>query len=296
MESGRDTAIIKRDNYETQNATIIKRNQDRTQQLLNERGAFMATIYCFTSTGNSLYTANKIADGIGAKVLPMREGPALCEDDVIGFVFPCFFWGAPRRVERFVEGLRITNKDAYVFAVYNCGGPVFGVLGALKKILKSKDIRLRFCARIISVTNYLPEYDAKDSEVLRRRVEARVRRITEAIRSRKTNWIPAITLMNRLISKAYPDESCDRYFTVAPSCNGCGICRDVCPAGNIVMEEEKPGFQHKCEHCLACLHNCSACAIDWKNKTQGKARYRNAEVSLGELIAFNKRTAITTND
>jgi len=55
------------------------------------------------------------------------------------------------------------------------------------------------------------------------------------------------------------------------------------------MEAGKPQFQHQCEHCLACLHNCPARAIDWKDKTQGKARYRNANVSLDELIEFNSR-------
>ena len=248
----------------------------------------MATIYCFTSTGNSLYAANKIADKIDAKVLSMKE-PALCEDDVIGFVFPCYFWGVPRRVERFVSKMQITNKDAWVFAVYTCGGPVFGVLGSLKKILKSKGIRLRFSSRIISVTNYLPEYEVKDSEALRQKIEARIQKVAEAVHDRKTNWIPAITLMNRLVYKAYPDENCDQHFSIASTCNGCGICGNICPAGNIIMEAGKPGFQHKCEHCLACLHNCPVCAIDWKDKTQNKRRYRNINVSQDDLIAFNNQ-------
>jgi len=247
----------------------------------------MATIYCFTSTGNSLYTANAIADKIGGTVQSMRGNPQVCENDVIGFVFPCYFWGLPRMVERFVSSMQIANKDAYVFAVLTCGGPVFGVLGLLKKLLKSKDIRLRYGERIISVTNYLPEYKVKDSETLRHNIEMQIDRISSAIINREGNRISTLTLLNRMIYKTYPGENSDRHFRVKSSCKGCAKCQEVCPADNIAMEAGKPDFLHKCEHCLACLHNCPAQVIDWKNKTQDKERYRNAKVSLDDLIVFN---------
>lgn len=249
----------------------------------------MATIYCFTSTGNSLYTANMIADKIGGKVMSMRGDPAACEDDVIGFVFPVYFWGLPRMVERFVSKIQITNKDAYVFAVLTCGGSVFGVLGQLKKVLKAKNIRLRYGEQIISVTNYLPEYKSKDSDTLRQKIETQIHKIADAIIGREKNRIPTLSFPSRLIYKAYPGENSDRHFSVTSACTGCATCQKVCPAENLVMNAGNPEFLHKCEHCLACLHNCPAHAIDWKDKTQGKERYRNARVSLDELIAFNSR-------
>lgn len=249
----------------------------------------MATIYCFTSTGNSLYTANTIADRIEGKVLPMREQPTTCEDDVIGFIFPCYFWGLPRMVERFIAGLQITRKNAYIFAVLTCGGQVFGALGLLKKILKSNHIQLRFAKKIISVSNYLPEYIAKDSEALRQKIDTQIHKISSMVINRETNWIPAITFLNKLIYKMYPDENCDRYFSVASTCQGCATCQKVCPTNNIEMNNGKPEFQHRCEHCLACLHNCPTGAIDWKNKTQGKKHYRNTNIRLEDLIAFNGR-------
>ena len=248
----------------------------------------MATVYCFTSTGNSLYTANTIADKIGGKVLPMRGGPAVCNDDIIGFVFPCYFWGLPRMVGRFISKLQITNKDAYVFAVVTCGGPVPGVLGPPKKILKRKGVRLRYGERVLSVTNYLPEYTAKDSQALRQDIKAQIDRIAEAVSRREENRIKALPALNSLISRACPGENSDQYFSVAPQCTHCATCQKVCPAGNIIIEGGKPDFQHTCEHCLACLHNCPVQAIDWKGKTQGKARYRNVHISLDNLITFNR--------
>ena len=249
----------------------------------------MATIFCFTSTGNSLYTAKKLTEKTGGNVLPMRRGAVHCDDDVIGFVFPNYFWGIPRMVERFISGMQITNKAAYVFAVLTCGGPGFGELGIVKTLVSAKGFPLSYGIRLISVTNYLPEYTPTDSETIRRRVDGEIVRIAEAINNRKTNRIAAFSVINKMIHNAYPNESCDLHFTVASTCTGCMTCQKVCPASNITVCENKPAFHHTCEHCLACLHNCPVQAIDWKQKTQGKARYRNAGIPLNELIAFNNR-------
>lgn len=249
----------------------------------------MAAIFCFTSTGNSLYTAKAIAGKIDAKVLSMTGVPAICDDAVIGFVFPVYFWGLPRIVRHFISKMQITNKNTYVFAVITCGGPVFGVLGLLKQLLKTKNIRLRYGKRIISVTNYLPEYEAKDSDMLREKIEQQIQKIANAVTRREENRIPTISFLNKLIYSAMPDENSDRHFNVLPICKGCATCQRVCPAGNIRIEAHKPVFKHRCEHCLACLHNCPVYAIDWKDKTQGKERYRNTNISLNELISFNSR-------
>ena len=247
----------------------------------------MATIFCFTSTGNSLYTAKKLAEKIGGKVLPMHCGTMQCDDDVIGFVFPNYFWGIPRMVERFISGMQMTNKAAYVFAILTCGGPGFGELGSVKALLRTKGIRLQYGTRLISVTNYLPEYALKDSLAIRRKIDGEIMKIAEAINNRETHRVAAFSVLNKIIHNAYPNERCDQHFTVAPTCTGCMTCQKVCPASNIAMNAQKPAFQHRCEHCLACLHHCPVQAIDWKQKTQGKERYRNAGITVHELIAFN---------
>ena len=249
----------------------------------------MTTIFCFTSTGNSLSAANKLAETIGGEVLPMNNGNISCESDVIGFVFPVYFWGLPRMVARFLKDLELTNKNAYVFSVITCGGPCFGVLGDLKNLLRSKGIHLNYGKMLISPSNYLPEYVAKDSEESRKKIDENISIISDAIKNRESNRIPATTILNKIIYMTFPGENSDRFFTVSPACTGCGTCAKVCPAKNISTEAGKPEFHHKCEHCLACLHNCPAGAIDWKKRTQGKPRFRNAGVTLDELIAFNNK-------
>ncbi len=249
----------------------------------------MATLFCFSSTGNSLFTAKRLAEKMNGKVLPMNNGPVQCEDDVIGFVFPVYFWGLPRMVERFVAALQICNKDAYVFGVATSGGPAYGVLGRLKNLLLQKGISLQYGAKLISVSNYLPEYTPKDSDERQKNIAENIVKIADAITRRQSNHIEAFTFLNMIAYRFYPNEGSDRYFTVAPTCTGCGTCQKVCPAQNIVLKAGKPDFRHNCEHCLACLHHCPVCAIDWKQKTQGKDHYRNAGVSLDDLISFNSK-------
>ena len=246
----------------------------------------MATIFCFSSTGNSLYAANKIAGTIGGEVLPMNDGNSSCESDVVGLVFPVYFWGLPRMVERFLKELELTNKNAYVFAVITCGGSCFGVLGAVKNLLRSKSIQLNYGKMLISPSNYLPEFVAKDSEESRQKIDENISIISNAVKNRESNRIPATTILNKIIYTTFPNENSDRYFTVSSSCTGCGTCAKVCPAKNISIEDSRPVFHHKCEHCLGCLHNCPAQAIDWKNRTKNKPRFRNAGVTLDELISF----------
>ena len=245
----------------------------------------MATVFYFTSTGNSLYVARRIAKEIDAKVFPMREAYSVCDDDVVGLVFPNYFWSVPRIVRSFIAKLRLVNCEAYVFAVIACGDPRIGVTGMLNKLLKSKGIALSYAERIITVSNYLPKHDSNDSEGLRQITEEKLRGIIRRIKNRETTAVGSCfsALSSAIAFKFCPGADSDRDFTISVACNGCGICAKVCPAENIVIEEKRPSFLHRCEHCLGCLHNCPAEAIDWKHKTQGKKRYRHPEVSLDDL-------------
>ena len=251
----------------------------------------MAVVFCFTSTGNSLYTAKKLAEQIDARLIPMNSvslsKPAGYDDDVIGFVYPVFFWGLPRLVARFISQMRMENKNAYIFAVATYGGMVKGANGMLNNLLKSKGVHLSYGVNLKCVENYIPRYKVNDSEELRKKVDTEIVKIIGSIKNRESNKVEAYTIMNKLIHRSLPDTHSDRYFTVAPSCTGCKICQKVCPAANIEMKESKPSFLGECEHCLACLMNCPSHTVDWKNKTQGKNRYRHFAVTLDDMISFN---------
>jgi MinD superfamily P-loop ATPase len=77
----------------------------------------------------------------------------------------------------------------------------------------------------------------------------------------------------------------DRSFWVDEKCNGCGICKTICPCGNIELKADRPAWLNHCEQCLACIQWCPQEAIQFGKKTQHYKRYHHPEVTLPEMIA-----------
>lgn len=117
----------------------------------------MATIYYYTSTGNSLFAASSIGKNIDARVLPMHE--TVCRDNIIGFVYPVYFWGLPRSVETFIKELNIANPKAYIFAIATYGGMTLGVNGMVSNLLKEKGLNLSY-ARQLKCHSLYPSMDS----------------------------------------------------------------------------------------------------------------------------------------
>lgn len=249
----------------------------------------MATVFCFSGTGNSLYAARKIAAAINAEVCNMRSF-GQCGDEVIGFVFPTYFWGLPKSVDRFLDNIRITDKNAYIFSVTAYGGFSSGVNGAVEKKLKKQGLKLSYSAKVKMVENYLPGFKVNDSDELWQRSDSALDKIALDLQKRVRRKTGAYTVLNKITQKAYPPNtgSCAENFT-ADGCKSCGMCEKVCPNGNITLENGTPKFGSQCDLCLGCLNVCPADAINFGKSTRGKTRYKNRRISVDELIRFNSK-------
>jgi len=248
----------------------------------------MATIFCFSSTGNSLYAAKCIAEKANATVLSMSKPVTSCSDDVIGFVFPVYFWGLPKLVTKFISNLDIQSKDAYIFAVTTYGGAAFGVTGLLNQLLIPKGVSLQYSSKIKCVENYTPMYKINDTKAVHEKTESAIKNTVDDILVKKRKKPEFNTFINTISYSAFPaqKEDCDKNFIIQPNCSNCGCCAAICPVSNITMQDGHPAFQHHCEHCLACVHVCPAGAIQWKSKPKDKGRYRNPNVGQKELTEF----------
>lgn len=254
------------------------------------------TIYYFSATGNSLDVARELAQKTGAKLkslAPFSYREETAEDETVGIVFPVYDWNMPYVVRDFVRMLGV-SKARYFFAVATCNYLPGRALISMKKelIAKGKTLNAGFVVNMPGT--YLPMYGANPEKMQQIKFAA-MRKKTDFIaktvlagKNRRMDKSPL--LIDRLLASKmekhmdnFPAK--DREFVVEPGCNGCGTCASVCPFGNIVMEEKKPVWLHKCQQCLACIHLCAKECIQIGSKTKNRKRYKNPNVTLRDLIA-----------
>ena len=73
-------------------------------------------------------------------------------------------------------------------------------------------------------------------------------------------------------------------FSCTDSCMACGLCKKICPVGNIQMVSGKVQWLNHCQECLACLHVCPVQSIEFGKRTSGRRRYRHPQITVKELL------------
>jgi Pyruvate/2-oxoacid:ferredoxin oxidoreductase delta subunit len=149
-------------------------------------------------------------------------------------------------------------------------------------------------------SNYIPWGGPGPEAVQIRRIAAardKIGLIAAAISAREKRPVEkgplwqniVFTGFNRLSFSRVPEM--DKGFWVDEKCNTCGICKTVCPCGNIDLKTGRPVWLHHCEQCLACIQWCPQEAIQFGKKTPRYKRYHHPEVTLQEMIAAATRPA-----
>jgi len=244
-------------------------------------------VYWFSGTGNSLYAAKCLSVELGDLPLTQITETAPTEriggtDATVGFVFPAYFWNLPRAVKRFVDALEI-EPDTYIFTVVTMGGIGHGAIAAMKRALRARGYLLNYGRGVKMPDNYVLMYNPTDPdncEALLDKNDSTLIKIASDIKT-KMQSVKAIPItLNSLYKNT---ERLDIKYTVSDGCTGCGLCKRICPVGNIALEDNKPKWLHRCEHCVACISWCPIKAIDYGSKTQTRYRYRNPRIEAEEL-------------
>ena len=254
-------------------------------------------VFYFSGTGNSLKVAKDIAKEMqnceiismgNSKHYDLRE-----EYETIGFVYPTYYRGEPKKVREFISKLNLENNpNAFYYAVTTCGKYEGNALIHIKHLLKRKNTTLHFAKKLDMFSNYVVAYEMRDTVAEEtKQSQQDLRQIIKSIKNKANNKLshtePFQEIAYRLLIKFA--SNMDKNYNVSRDCTGCGICRAVCPVGNIDLDDKnRPFFKHHCEQCVACIQYCPTKAINYKDKTQSRRRYTHPDIKYSELAKMNK--------
>jgi ferredoxin len=252
----------------------------------------MTSIYYFSGTGNTYWSAKKIAERIGDAALvsisrEIKQSEIHVDADAAVFLFPSYAYGMPGIVRRFLERAEI--RADYLAALVSYGTSPGGTLGEVSRVLRRKKLTLNYGGRIPAVENYIPIFGAPSARLRKKWLvlqTAATEKAAEAILSRASNKMPTFAPLSSFVSTLFRSvcPKMGRLYRVSDACNACGFCAQLCPAGAIKMTPEGPQFQNICEQCQACLNFCPQKAITFGRLRADTERYHHPEVTVGELI------------
>ncbi|MCX5832801.1 MAG: EFR1 family ferrodoxin [Deltaproteobacteria bacterium] len=254
-------------------------------------------LFYYTGTGNSLWTTRMLAKEMsGAEIVPISSttgNPIVSGAEAIGIIFPVHIWGLPRRVIAFVDALE-KKGSRYYFAVAVNAGQVAATLIQLSKRMQARGLSLSAGYELVMPSNYIPWGGPGPEEEQIRQIEgarSKISRIAAGCAAREKRPVEKgplwqnilFTGLNRLSFSRVP--TMDRSFWADERCNGCGICKAICPSGNSALPGDRPAWLHHCEQCLACIQWCPQEAIQFGKKTPRYKRYHHPEIILRDMLA-----------
>ena len=267
-------------------------------------------IYYFSGTGNSLQTARILAGKIGgAQLVAMRSGvqpPPVPEAEAVGFVCPVYEWDVPEVVKAFVERLEL-RPEAYYFMVATYIAIHGRCFETVDRALRAKGCRLDYARALRCVASQCIAYEPfPPAKWMVPRSERKAARIGAELAARKRRPCPRMSPLARAL---YPkmmvpflnvEREFDKGFFTSERCTGCGVCRRVCPCGNITLEAGRPVWHHRCLGCDACVAYCPTKAIQFKTPEayvqlnnpvsrrlglpEHRTRYHHPAVSAADLM------------
>ena len=250
-------------------------------------------IFYFTATGNSLYVAKNIEKDLKSIPKELQKGELNYKSKQIGIVAPIYAGKLPNIVQMFIENAKFDTSYFYMILTYGHNDTIASLWSY--EFCKKNHINIDYIRPILMIDNYLPSFDMNDEMSIDKKVEDQL----EIIKNDIEHKICYISKPQQDGLKLYQKSS--QRFRMHPelingeaiimnhmNCEGCGICMQVCPIGNIEMVNQKAQrLKNTCEFCLACVHHCPFHAIELTKEKNVHARYRHPKISLKEIVQSN---------
>jgi len=242
--------------------------------------------YYFSGTGNTLLVVKKMKETfqknrteVHLHRIEKSDPKRVNLSHTIGIGFPIAELSTYPFVWDFIKSLPPASGTE-IFMVDTLAGFSGGIAGPIREIVKKKGYEPIGAKEIIMPPNF---FYIQNEEASRKKVEkglAKAEEHANDILNRKSKWgrVPvlsdAMSSVSSGLLKLSGSGLSQKWFNFQADeskCNNCGICVDLCPTGNIKMEEgEYPEHGLNCEYCMRCVSFCPQQAIPCKFNYQGK--------------------------
>lgn len=249
-------------------------------------------VFYFSGTGNSFAVAELIAQKIGkAKLAPILNitDYDLDQYQVVGFVFPVYYYHTPEIVQRVLKGFK-SKMDQQVFLIATYGSSCGYAMADVRAVLKNGAGFVQEFG-ITMPGNYILEYGAFPDWLQRsilKKSEKAAEEISKKILNRSSvhdvnpNWFAKI-FKSTGDKKVKTFKVVGSLFSASEACIKCGRCAEICLGSNIKMHESGPSWGENCQQCMACVQWCPQNAIRHPKLKTGRKRYVHPKVPFRKL-------------
>lgn len=251
------------------------------------------SIYYFSGTGNSLYLAKKLSEGIPGSNLysiPKFQGGHVVSSEVLGLVFPTHALDVPVMVKDFIQKVDV-SKVKYIFSIVTCGDKIGNTIVYLDELLRSKKSKLDYGLEVKLADNSI-YYKTPDIEIEKRfkELDTILARASCDILNRNRN-IDSYSKFTKWSFMSVALKMAMKYYlkdgkkkVSSEKCIRCGLCEKICPSKNISNIDGNMVFGENCVNCYGCINWCPKEAISFGkiNVHDGK-QYRCAGIKADEL-------------